>query len=145
MKNPVKLIKTILLISLISISCTHEIPDPTHAQKFVEDFMQKINENDYTNLSDYYSEEMHNGESDEDRIAKFEQLNQALGHTLSFTLLQQKSIQEPDSPPSVNFVYEVKHRKQVVIEMYSVVKEGKHYKISKQNTVSRSAWVNNAE
>ncbi len=141
MKNPTLLMKTILLVSLISISCTHEIPDPVQAQKFVEDFMQKISRNDFTNLSDHYSEEMHNGESDEARIAKFEQLNQALGSTLSFTLLQQKSIQEPDSPPSVNFVYEVKHRKQVVIEMYSVVKEGKAYKISKQNTVSRSAWV----
>ena len=141
MKNHALILKTILFISVISISCTHEIPDPVHAQKFVEDFMQKINSNDFTNLSDYYSEEMHNGEGDEDRIAKFEQLNHALGNTLSFTLLQHKSIQEPDSPPSVNFVYEVKHRKQVVIEMYSVVKEGKAYKISKQNTVSRSAWV----
>ena len=43
------------------------------------------------------------------------------------------------------FVYEVKHRKQVVIEMYSVVKEGKEYKISKQNTVSKSAWTGNTD
>ncbi len=145
MKNHALILKTILFISLVSISCTHEIPDPVQAQKFVEDFMQKISRNDFTNLSDHYSEEMHNGESDEARIAKFEQLNQALGNTLSFTLLQQKSIQEPDSPPSVNFVYEVKHRKQVVIEMYSVVKEGKEYKISKQNTVSKSAWTGNTD
>ena len=74
MKNHALILKTILFISVISISCTHEIPDPVHAQKFVEDFMQKINSNDFTNLSDYYSEEMHNGEGDEDRIAKFEQL-----------------------------------------------------------------------
>ena len=103
--------------------------------------IQKINRNDFSNLADFYSEEMHSGESDEARIAKFEQLNRALGSTISFTLLKQSSIEEPDSPPSVKLIYEVKHRKQVVIEIYSVIKEGEQYKISKQNTVSKDAWA----
>lgn len=141
MKNPILLFKTMLFVSLISISCSQEIPDPVQAQKFIEGFMEKKNQNDFTNLSDFYSHEMLSGESDEQRIAKFTQLYNALGKMESFKLLQSKEVNEPSSPPSVELTYEVTFSRQVVIEIYSVVKDGDQYKISKQNTVSKSAWT----
>ena len=123
-------------------SCTQEIPDPEKAQVFIEDFMNKINAGNMENLSEYYSEEMNNGEDDAARIAKYKQLDLALGRTLSFHLLSSKSGNEPDSPAYVTFIFEVKHSKQTVIETYSVIKEGEKFKISSQNIVSKSAWTN---
>lgn len=145
MKKPNSILNLFIFITsmIICTSCSQEIPDPIMAQTFIEGYMQKIDDGDFTNLSEYFSEEMQNGENDVDRIAKFKQLSKALGKTISITLIQQKSVNEPDSPPSINFIYEVKHSNQVVIEMYTVIKETNKFKISKQNIVSKSAWVPN--
>ncbi len=137
---------TIIMFTLACLlftlsSCNQETPDPQKAQDFIEAFMNKVNKGDMSDLANYYSEEMNNGETDETRVKKFDQLKQVLGESISFTLLEKKQKQSEDTPPQVKFTYEVKHQKQTVIETYSVIKEGNDYKIAGQNTVSKSAWV----
>jgi hypothetical protein len=128
--------KKLLILAIISTCCTccnNEVPDSKLAAAFVENYMTVINKANYTALSEYYSEEMNNGETDVERIEKLTRLHDALGDMKEFKLVDSSIRMAQDEDPAVVLVYNVIHARMKVTETFTVKKQNGKLRIAAQN------------
>jgi hypothetical protein len=123
------------LFSTFFLSCQPESPEPEKAAAFVENYIRKTGGGDYSDLSSYYSEEMKNGETDEQRIAKLKQIKEALGDVVNIKLTETKEDVYGENP-AITLVFAVKHDLMTVTETFTVIEENDKLKIARQNIVS---------
>ena len=124
-----------LLLSTALISCTPEVPDAKKAESFINTFLKKTGNGNFENLSDYYSEEMKFGESEDVRKEKMSRLFRILGPIQEYELMELK-IDRDGEYPTVILNYRVFHRSVTTRESYTVKLERKEYKIVRQNVES---------
>ena len=120
---------------LLLVGCATEAPDAKQAATFIEDFLEKTGKGNFENLSDYYSEEMKFGESDDVREEKMKKLFDVMGPVEKFELLETQTDDDWERP-TVTLVYKVVHSSMTSIETYTVKVERKGYKILRQNVES---------
>jgi len=123
------------IVVALFIGCTREAPNAKQAAAFIEGFLERTGKGNFDNLSDYYSEEMKFGESDEVRKEKMDRLYTVMGPVQKYELLETQSDDDWETP-TVTLVYKVYHTSIVSIETYTVKVERSGYKILRQNVES---------
>jgi hypothetical protein len=124
------------LICLIFISCNQETPDKEEARIFAEKYIDQVNSGNYENLSEWFSDEMKSGESDDARNDKLKKLAETMGPVKEYKLLKSDLLSPGDEDPYVQLDYKVVHERLVTLETYKVKKESGTYKIAGQNVVN---------
>jgi hypothetical protein len=125
-----------LFISITFISCNQETPDKEEARIFAEKYIDQVNTGNYENLSDYFSDEMKSGESDEARNDKLKKLAETMGPVKEYKLLKSDLLSPGDEDPYIQLDYKVVHERLVTLETYKVKKESGKYKIAGQNVMN---------
>lgn len=124
-----------IILFAFFVSCQPESPDPEKSAAFIENYIKKTGSGDYSDLSSYYSEEMRNGETDEQRIAKLKQIKETLGGVVNIKRTETKEDIYGEQP-AVTLVFAVKHDLMTVTETFTVIDENDKLKIARQNIVS---------
>lgn len=128
--------KLLFVITVITFaSCSREKLELIKAKNVVESLIKTCDKEDYKNVSQYYSEAMLEGESEQVRTEKLKKLREVMGSVQSFDMVQSRDSIYNDFPALV-LTYKVKHDYVVALEMFTVIIEKGEYRIAQQNVQS---------
>lgn len=128
--------KLFLAFTLLTIfSCSREKLELVKAKAVVESLIQTSDKEDYKNVTQYYSEAMRDGETEQERTEKLKKLKQVMGSVQSFSMVQSRDSLYNDFPALV-LTYKVKHEHILALEMFTVIIEKGEYRIAQQNVES---------
>jgi surfactin synthase thioesterase subunit len=126
-----KKLKTIILMVAVLFfsSCSAPI-DELQAQKLVEELLQEIDSENYSNLSNYYTASFNAGESEEARADKFERLRSAVGKIKSYEVTNTEHSEKFAYPIHVVLTYKIERTYMPTIEKFVVIRDEGSLKVS---------------
>lgn len=127
---------TVLLIAALICGCSSfKHPDINESKKVVEALIQKENSGDYSNMSQYYTDDFNQTESEQMRVDRFRSLHEALGDFVSDECVKSNDSTDLNDFPSVFLQYKVKHSKLTSVENFMVIREEGNLKVEQHNIV----------
>jgi hypothetical protein len=121
--------KLIFILTIFLVACSGSL-DHAKAKALTDELIQKINSGAYDQLSQYYTDELNEGEPVEKRTEKFQKLKDVMGDVQSAELVSEQNGTTQDEFPCVVLTYKIKHTKLTSKEEFTVVARGSSYKVS---------------
>ena len=107
--------KSLLLILLLLSSCALKV-DQAEARKVAEDLLNDLKARDYSRLDSYYSALSNESEPHDQKVARYQQLEEATGAVKSYEFLSAKETYE-----SVKGLNQLELKYKVVCEKVTVL------------------------
>ncbi len=124
--------KLLLILTVALMGCGGFSLDQKDAQATAEKAIKLISERKYDELSELYTNDFKAGESKEVREEKFNQILDAIGPVVSYSLLDSTNLVVTETNELV-LKYDVKHSNVETIEEYIISMESGKCEISKIN------------
>lgn len=121
--------KLILLSTVVISACFFAKLDTNKAKTVVEALIQKENSGDYKGMSQYYTNDFNDGESEESRAAKFKLLHDTFGDMTGMEATLLRDSTDLNELRCVNLIYKVKHAKGNTTEEFTVINDEGTYKV----------------
>lgn len=127
------MMKKLFVLLLLFSGCA---ADTQKAKSTVEGFLDALKNSDFVSADGFYSNEQSLDGSKENRIAKMQQLESALGPVVSYEFKSDSILSTAGEPAKVMLIYDVTHTRLITREKYIVTNEGE-YRITSQLVENR--------